>query len=206
MKSLLRVLFILVLFCGVSSFAHAASVDFHVQVLDPVCTVSSPIVCTVVDPSVPFPVTFTTTTCSLFFGSPAPSTNGCFEVINASTVSFTSLDITLTGFGSATFDCPTTGTSPASIFTNSNCGPGEDLSFFGGPGLTPTKTLAVVIQITDQGVADGLTIDDFSGTATVNPTNPTPEPESLLLFSTGAMMMAAGVFMSRRRAFAFGKK
>jgi hypothetical protein len=121
-------------------------------------------------------------------------------------VSFTSLDITLTGFGSATFDCPTTGTSPASIFTNSNCGPGEDLSFFGGPGLTPTKTLAVVIQITDQGVADGLTIDDFSGTATVNPTNPTPEPESLLLFSTGAMMMAAGVFMSRRRAFAFGKK
>lgn len=204
MKSLLRVLFILALFCGVSSFAHADAVDFHVEVLDPVCTVSSPIVCTVVDPSVPFSVTFTTATCSLFFGSPAPPTNGCFEVINATAESFTSLDITLTGFGSATFDCPTTGTSPASIFSNSNCGPGEDLSFFGGPGLTPTKTLAVVIQITDQGVADGLTIDDFSGTATINST-PTPEPDSLLLLSTGAMMMAGGLFM-KRRSFAFGKK
>jgi hypothetical protein len=203
MKYLLRVLFVLALFCGATSHARAAGVDFHVQVLDPVCTVSSPIVCTVVDPSVPFPVTFTTNTCSLFFGSPAPSTNGCFEVINASTESFTSLDITLTGFGSATFDCPTTGTSPASIFTNSNCGPGEDLSFFGGPGLSPTRTLAVVIQITDQGVADGLTIGEFAGTATVNPT---PEPDSLLLLSTGAMMMAAGLFMKRQRGFAFLKK
>jgi hypothetical protein len=203
MKYLLRVLFVLALFCGITSHARAAGVDFHVQVLDPVCTVSSPIVCTVVDPSVPFPVTFTTTTCSLFFGSPAPSTNGCFEVINATAESFTSLDITLTGFGNATFDCPTTGTSPASIFTNSSCDPGEDLSFFGGSGLAPTKTLAVLIQITDQGVTDGLTIGEFSGTATVNPT---PEPESLLLLSTGAMMMTAGLFMKRQRGFAFSKK
>jgi hypothetical protein len=204
MKYLLRVLFVLALFCGITSHARASEVDFHVQVLDPVCTVSSPVVCTVVDPSVPFPVTFTTTTCTLFFGGPpAPATNGCFEVINASPVSFTSLDITLTGFGSATFDCPTTGTSPASIFTSSSCGPGEDLSFFGGPGLAPTKTLAVVIQITDQGVADGLTIGEFAGTATINPT---PEPDSLLLLSTGAMMMTAGLFLKRQRGFAFSKK
>jgi hypothetical protein len=204
MKSLLRIFFVLALFCGVSSFAHAQrGVDFHVQVLDPVCTPSSPIVCTVVDPSVPFPVTFDTNTCSLFFGPPAaPSTNGCFELVNATPENFTSLDITLTGFGNATFDCPTTSVSPASVFTNSDCGPGEDLSFFGGDGLPPTKTLAVVISITDQGVADGLTVGDFGGTATINPT---PEPDSLLLFSTGAMMMAGGLFM-KRRSFAFGKK
>jgi hypothetical protein len=203
MKYLLRVLFVLALFFGFASNARAVGVDFHVQVLDPVCTVASPIVCTVVDPSVPFPVTFTTNTCTLFFGSPAPSTNGCFEVINASSGSFTSLDMTLTGFGSATFDCPTTSTSPASIFTDSSCGPGEDLSFFGGSGLAPTKTMAVIIQITDQGVEDGLTIGDFAGTAVVNQT---PEPDSLLLLSTGAMMMTAALYMKKQRRFVFGKK
>src|SRR5437588_10871838 len=36
MKSLLRVLFVVALFCGVASHAHASVVDFHVQVLDPV--------------------------------------------------------------------------------------------------------------------------------------------------------------------------
>ena len=203
MKSLLRILFVLALFCGISSFAHAQrGVDFHVQVLDPVCTPTSPIVCTVQDPSIAFPVTFDSVTCQDFLGGPLVSTNGCFEVVNASPDNFTSLDITLTGFGNATFDCPTTSTSPASVFPDSNCGPGEALSFFGGDGLPPTKTLAVVISITDQGVLDGLTVGDFGGTATINPT---PEPDSLLLFSTGAMMMAGGLFI-KRRSFAFGKK
>jgi hypothetical protein len=42
------------------------------------------------------------------------------------------------------------------------------------------------------------------GTATVGVA--TPEPGSFLLFSTGAMMMAAGLFLKRQRGFAFGKR
>ena len=35
MKYLLRVLFVLAMFCGFTSHARAVGVDFHVQVLDP---------------------------------------------------------------------------------------------------------------------------------------------------------------------------
>jgi hypothetical protein len=118
--------------------------------------------------------------------------------VNDTLANFTSLSMTFTGLGSLTFDCPTT--DPASIYTNATCGSsgGVDSFFFsGGPGLAPTKEMVIY--------EDGVNPDLFDGTGSVN-TAPTPEPESLLLFSTGAMMMAAGIFMSRRRAFAFGKK
>jgi hypothetical protein len=85
MKSLLRVLFILVLFCGFASHAHAAGVNFHVQVLDPanVC-ITNPSECFVADPTAPFAVTFNAATCAL--ADPpisVPSPAGCLIELNA---------------------------------------------------------------------------------------------------------------------------
>src|SRR5882757_2727213 len=68
MKYLLRVLFILALFCGFTSHARAVGVDFRVQVLDPanVCVSSpNPASCTIGDPTQPFAVTFDSQTCGL---------------------------------------------------------------------------------------------------------------------------------------------
>jgi hypothetical protein len=48
----------------------------------------------------------------------------------------------------------------------------------------------------------GLDPATVEGTGMVN----TPEPESLLLFSTGAMMMMAGLFLKKQPRFAFRKK
>jgi hypothetical protein len=205
MKCLLRVLFVLALFLGFSSHARAAGVDYHVMVLDPTC-ITNPSICLVESPSVTFPVQFSSSTCA-FQGLPSdPTTDGCLEIINASTTNFTSLNISFPGLDSS-FDCPTTGTTPASIFTSSNCtssGGSDQISFSGGPGLPPTVPMIVDIVITDQGIKDGLTIGSFVGTGIVNPT---PEPDSLLLLSTGAMMLTAGMFLRRQRRLpAFSKK
>jgi hypothetical protein len=201
MKSLLRVLFILALFCGVSSFAHADEVDFHVQVLDPNVCGTNPALCTIADPSASFPVSFEASTCGPA-GIPNlpsdPTTYGCLVIVNDTLVNFSSLSMTFANLGNLTFDCPTT--DPASIYTNAVCGSsgGVDSFFFsGGPGLAPTKEMVIY--------ENGVNPDLFEGTGSVNTVN-TPEPESLLLFSTGAMMMAVAVFMKRRRRFAYDKK
>jgi hypothetical protein len=70
---------------------------------------------------------------------------------------------------------------------------GYDLTFSGGSIATGHNLI-----ILEEGVDPTL----FMGSAVANPV---PEPDSLLLLSTGAMMMATGLFMKRRR-FAFGKK
>lgn len=184
-----------VLFCG-SVASHAQ--DFHVQVLDPnVCT-ANPSLCTVVDTSATFPVTFTADTCT-FAGVPGlpmdPTTFGCLIVVNATTSNFTNLGMTFTGLDSLTFDCPTT--TPGSLFTNSTCGSsgGVDSFFFsGGAGLAPTKELVIY----ENGVNPNL----FDGTGEVNEV---PEPGSILLLMTGAMM--SGLYLTQdRRLLAFLKK
>jgi hypothetical protein len=200
MKYLLRVLFILALFCGFTSHARAVGVNFHVQVLDPVnICIANPAECFIADPAAPFAVTFNSATCAL--ANPPislPSPAGCLIVFNATFETFTSLDLTFTGLDGLTFDCPTS--DPNSVFASSTCssnGGIDKLSFSGGDGLPPAQVMFIV----EDGVDPAL----FAGTGMVG--TATPEPESLLLLSTGMIMMTAGVFANKRRQlFAIGKK
>jgi hypothetical protein len=197
MKYLLRVLFILVLSCGFASHARASEIDFHVQVLDPTnfCS-ANPALCVVGDPTASFPVTFTAPTCALE-SITIVGPGGCLIVVNDTFQTFTSLDLTFSGLGGLTFDCPTS--DPKSIFSSSTCtssGGVDNLVFSGGDGL-PGGQIMVIVE-------NGADPTLFNGTGIVG--TATPEPESLLLLSTGAMMMAAGLFLKRQRGFSFSKK
>jgi hypothetical protein len=201
MKYLLRVLFILALLCGVSSSARASAVDFHVQVLDPNICVSDPSVCIIFNASDPITVSLSAHTCQLAGVPDLPSNGdyGCAVLFNLTLPpeTITSLNITFTGLGSLTFDCPTSPVgNVGSIFGSSSCGssaPGSDtFSFF--DGSFPFFSEAVIYE-------SGVSPDLFKGgTGNVNqpPFVPTPEPESLLLMSTG-VMMAGGYLVGKRR-------
>jgi hypothetical protein len=119
-------------------------------------------------------------------------------VFNQTFETFTSLDMTFTGLDGLTFDCPTS--DPKSIFSSSICsssGGVDTLSFSGGDGL-PGGQIMIIFE---EGADPAL----FSGTGMVG--TATPEPESLLLLSTGAMMMTAGLFVNKRRGrFGIAKK
>jgi hypothetical protein len=200
MKYLLRVLFILAVFCGFSGSARAAGIDFHVQVLDPNICVSDPSVCIIFNASDPINVSLNANTCQLAGvpNLPPGSDYGCAVLFNLTLPpeNITSLNITFSGLGSLTFDCPTSPVgNVGSIFASSSCGssgPGTDtFSFFNGS--FPFLSEAVIYET-------GVSPDLFqNGTGNVNqpPFVPTPEPESLLLISTGVAM--AGGYLTRQR-------
>jgi hypothetical protein len=206
MKHLLRVLFILALFCGVTSIARADTVNFHVQVLDPnVCSKTPTTIasCDVVDPNAPFPlVPLDAATCGVLTPPQGtdPSTDGCIIFFNKSlTLNITTFEVSFDATGALagkTFDCPVPSSPPFLTCSPSSDGSTDDF-FFSGGNIAPGGEFALF--------ESGLPAADFVGTAVVNAT-PTPEPESLLLLSTGAMMMTIGLFLRKQPQFAFRRK
>jgi hypothetical protein len=207
MKHLLRVLFILALFCGVTSHARASTVDFHTQILDPTCDPGNTS-CAIGlgDVGVPFPIALDAGLCTSHHppvtGLPTDGTLfGCFVGTNNTGEAITSFTLI---FNDAALDggsCDTTlpGTiTPSPVFGISGCTVdpkgGFDITFSGG--MIADSNQFIILEI-------GADPMDFVGTATAETT---PEPNSLILFSTGAMMMMAALFVKKQHRFALRKK
>jgi hypothetical protein len=71
---------------------------------------------------------------------------------------------------------------------------GFDISFSGGS--IGNSNQFIILEV-------GADPKLFDGSATANPI---PEPNSLILFSTGSMMMMAALFLKKQYGFAFRKK
>jgi len=204
MKYLLRISFALALLFGFASHAHAVGVNFHVQVLDPNICLFDSSVCAIIDNSEPIDVSLNSTICQLAGvpGLPSdPSTYGCAVLFNLTPQNITSVNLTFSGLGDLTFDCPTE--VSGSIFAQSSCGsPGggvDTFSFFDG-SLSPLGEAVIY----ESGVSPSL-FQDGTGAVNQPPITYTPEPDSLLLFSTGVMMF--GLYLAKERILvAFNKK
>jgi hypothetical protein len=206
MKHLLRIFFVMALFCGLAPLAHAQrGVDFHVQVLDPNVCISDPSICVILDASAPINVSLDALACQVA-GVPNlpsdPSTYGCAVLFNLTLPpeTITSLNLTFSGLDGLTFECDTKGIT-GSIFSQASCGSlgsGTDaFSFFNGS--FPFFSEAVIFE-------SGVNPDLFdNGTVSVNQAPITvfasevPEPSSMLLLSTGVTMAGAYLTKQRRR-------
>jgi len=151
------------------------------------------------DLGVPFSVSLLAGTCGDAGVTPLPAPPfGCFFAANLTGEAITSFTLDFNAIPSVTgCDTNITGVTPPVAFSVSSCivnaKGGYDLTFTGGSIATGHNLI-----ILEEGVDPTL----FTGVATANPV---PEPDSLLLLSTGAMMMVTGLFVKRHR-FAFRRK
>jgi hypothetical protein len=197
MKHLLRILFVLALLCGGSSIAHANGIDFRMTVLDPPngCLPGDDSSCAVYHPGAPaLSVGLSVDSCTPFgLSSGSPSTPyGCLIINNLTGSTVTSLDLSFLAdpLGDQPASCDSGGQdglpSALDVVSCGQVGSLYSLNFAGGTGVPNGSDLIVFEEGADPTLFEG-------GTAIVGIT---PEPDSLLLFSTGVMM--AGLYMSRR--------
>jgi hypothetical protein len=202
MKCLRFLLALAMLFCGFSTLAKAS--NFHATVLDPPPTnCSIPTECNVGE-QLSFPITLTTMECTDInvppTPPPTPATDGCFKGFNATGETITSLEVTFadtTGLGTLTCDTADNPPGlPSTVFgadpTCTQSGSTYTLMFSGGAGIAPDGTFIIF----EDGAPPG---DLGTDSATVGVA--TPEPDSLLLLSTGAL---GGLCAFWRRRFGFG--
>ncbi|MBB5342201.1 hypothetical protein [Tunturibacter empetritectus] len=197
MKHLLRVLFVLALLCGGSSLAHASGIDFRMTVLDPPSCEQGNTFCQEFNGADTLPsVSLSTAACNSVGINLGPNATpyGCFVLSNFSgeTIDSLTLHFLLGPLGNQDASCDSQGQSgiPSALnvvsCTNNEQTGFYDLVFGGGAGVPTGQNLIVFEQGADPNLFQG-------GNGTVGVT---PEPDSLLLFSTGVMM--AGLYMSRR--------
>ena len=194
MKHLIRILFVLALLCGGSSLAHADGVDFRMTVLDPPngCLPGNSS-CAVYDPSQTLsPVAISADQCAPFGLTGPTGLYGCLIINNLTGNTINSLSLSFAGdpLGNQVASCDSQGQNGlASVLNVVSCGEvngAYQLLFAGGTGVPNGSDLVVFEEGADPNLFE-------DGTANVGVT---PEPDSLLLFSTGVMM--AGLYMSRR--------
>jgi hypothetical protein len=193
MKYLLSALFVLALFCGITSQAHAS--NFHVGVVDPNTCGPDFSACTIQEATGPItgPFTFATSACLL---SGIPAGSYCLDIFNQSGVDITSIKLMIadSNLGGQTPFCDTTSAFMGSCTSSDGI---ETFSFT--EGVFPTGSIE---DIYVAGLNDPSVLTNADVMITVAAT---PEPDSLLLFGTGAMM--AGLYLTKRPLLsAFGKK
>jgi len=196
MKYLLSVLFVLALFCGLTTQAHAGT--FHVGATDPnSCSPNDTSSCFLIDSGPLTGFDFTTAGCSM---SNAPEGAFCIALFNGTGETITSITLTI-----LTADIPPDQTAMCDTTADffGSCSTSGDNSVFSfTDGNFKPRGTEVIYVVPDPDDTDFN--PSFLSAATVTVTE-TPEPDSLLLFSTGVMM--AGLYMAKRPLLsAFGKK
>ena len=212
MKSF-RYLLALALCLGMTGFARAAAIDVNLNVLDPLSG-------GVVETTNTFAISFISCTSPTFAGDGMPagltSNEGCFLGVNATSLvkgdpddffggqyhpdsddskygtTWTSLVMTFTNNGSLGGFAGCGSLEPGlAIFGSETCavsGSVYTLGFSGG-AIAPGESFLIV--------EDGVAPDSFPAGTVV--ANPTPEPNSLVLLSSGTLMFGTLLFAQRRR-------
>jgi hypothetical protein len=188
MKNLLAILSVGVLLIAGSVNAHADSMSGTLDIAGHPGSIS--------------PVPFSSSTSSITFASgkefadgTVPDTGGYFNVPDLSNVAFVStfnFNQTPAGFASALMFTFTQNGSPDSFYATKAVYDALGNIYFYGT-LSQDGT-AASFEITPNGSENG----NFTGTLTVPPVSPTPEPSSLILLGTG-LFGAVGVMYRKRR-------
>lgn len=182
----LRFLGLIAAICCFTGLAGATPVDFHMQVLDPPPSFN-------VQPIFSTPFNFSFTTCSV--GElPSGTADGCFAGVNRTGQDWNNLQITFADNAVLAGQTPNCAlTNPNNTFGSSDCSLVDStyiLTFSGGQGIAN----GAFFFITEDGVVppEGFGV----GTGAVL----TPEPGSIVLLSTGALLFGWLLYGERLRA------
>ncbi len=192
-------LFVVALVCGLTGLAKADTVDFRMSVLD------GPITGAFITDTTPFQVAFGNCPTNLSNAGAL----GCFTGVNDTGGSITSIDLTFDNTVSATnptdyfnfLNGQTPNCVPSTFFTNANSpcflsGAPNDpsskyiLDFAGGPGIAAGTTFYIAEYDASPNAFQG-------GMGTVTISADAPEPSSILLLSTGVLVL--GLFFARQQ-------
>jgi hypothetical protein len=194
MKYLRVLLALSMLFCGFSGHARADGIDFRATVLDgPNQCLPDNTACFIHDPGETLTVRLSAAACPTGVSADGPF--GCFVGDNLTGLTITSINFTFTGgpYEGQTPSCDSAGQngipSAFDVVTCELVGSNYILNFAGGKSV-PTGTDFVFFE-------EGANPSDFIGTATIGVA--TPEPDSVILLSTGVMMAGLFAFWQRRR-------
>jgi hypothetical protein len=187
--SLLRCLLAVALVCGLSGVARASQADFHTTVLDPFAT--TPIFTT------PFQFSFDPCVAGQLPTNVKDTYAGCFSAVNRTGKDWIGLQLVFgntDSLGGQPASCALDGS--ADLFKNTSCALTPDgskyiLSFTGG--AIPNNGSFVIAE-------DGVAPADFP-MIDASVTTVTPEPDSILLLSTG--IAALGSLAAKRRRWSF---